>query len=536
MSSEQLKTKIIFDDEARKRLFEGLSLAAEAVGSTLGPKGKCVLIQTDQSKAPLVTKDGVTVSRSIRLSDPVQAMGANLVREAASRTNDVAGDGTTTATILTHSLVSEGLKLIAAGHDADDIRTGMELGVRLIIDELISNSVRVETFEDISHVGTISANGDRHIGELIAQTMERVGRDGVIMIEDAKGMSTTMDVVEGMQFDRGYLSPYFVNNTEKMQAVYSDPTYVLVTDKKLSTLTELIPMLESVHRSQGSLLIIAEDVEGEALQGLVLNRTKSNLKVVAVRAPGYGKFKHQLLSDIAVLTGGQLVSHQTGVSLEKFDPSILGQSRSVVVDAKTTTIVGKGDKKAIQERVEELRSQLQDITLDQAEIAHLRERIARLSSGVAVIKVGGATELEMIERKYRIEDALNATRAAAEEGIVLGGGMALFRAARNVVTRSDHDGSLVAGIGAALTACRAPLTRIVMNAGGNPELVFDRIINSDITNVGWNASEGCLCDMIVTGIIDPVKLTRTALENASSVAGIFLTLSAVVYEEDGRKT
>jgi chaperonin GroEL len=462
-------------------------------------------------------------------------MGADLIKEAAGRTNEVAGDGTTTATVLTQAMVNEGIKLTAAGHDPVLLKKGIEEGTKFAIDTLKRNAVQVKSYDDIAHVGTISANGDSQIGRLIAEAMEKVGRDGIITVEDAKGMTTTLDVAEGMQVDRGYISPYFVNNNERMHALYQD-AYVLVTDKKISSLAEMMGILEAVHRAQVPLLIVAEDVEGEALHGLVLNRTKSNLKVVAIRAPGYGILKDQLLEDIAVLVGTKVASVQTGVSLEKLTLNDLGRCKKVVVDSKGTTLVGSGKtKKDVEARIQDLRCQIEDVTLDMAGIQHLRTRIARLGSGVAIIRVGGSTELEMIERKYRIEDALNATRAAAEEGIVPGGGTALHAVSKflteELKKESWSDRDVAAGVELVRRACQAPLRRIAKNAGVSADVVLEKLSTITDRNVGWNAATNEYVDLVTTGVVDPVKVSRTAIENAASVAITFLTLDAVVFEE-----
>ena len=537
MGNEKLNltTGVSFGMDAREKLHAGMKIAAEAVGCTLGPRGRCVLIQKGDG-VPIVTKDGVTVARSIRLKDSISAMGASLIHEAASRTNEVAGDGTTTSTILTYAMVSEGLKLMSSGHDPILIKKGIEESTKFVIEYLKSCASPIKSYDDVKHVATISANGDVNVGDIIAQAMEKVGQDGIITVEDAKGMSTTLEVVEGMQLDRGYVSPYFVTNQDKMQTIYHD-AYILVTDKKISSLQDILPILEFIQRERAGLLIIAEDIEGDALQGLVLNKTKSNLNVVAIRAPGYGRLKDQLLSDISVLTSAKLVSSQTGVLLSKSDKSILGRCKKIVVDARNTTIVGNGSSaEAVEIRINELRTQSQDITIDAAEMAHIKTRIARLSSGVAVIKVGGSTELEMIERKYRIEDALHATRAASEEGIVPGGGTALFEASiilqQEIMKKSITE---AAGYNVVLAGCLAPIKTITKNAGTSYEVVIDKLLQrrvlNDIPYAGYDAAKGEIVDMVKTGVIDPVKVTRVALENAASVAITFLTLDAVVYEE-----
>ena len=543
-STTEPATQLIFSSEARKGLYTGLKLAADAVGCTLGPKGRTVLIQR-KSQTPLVTKDGVSVSKAIRLKDPVQRMGAELVREAASQTNEVAGDGTTTATVLAAALVEAGLKLVENEYSSLQVCRGIEAATTMVLDELKSAAKPVSTSAEVAQVGTISANGDKVIGDLIAQAMEKVGRDGIITVEDAKGMATTMEVVEGMQFDRGYISPYFVTDAERMRATY-EGALVLITDKKLTSFKDIVPLLEQVMRAQRPLLLVAEDYEGEAMTGLVINRVKSQLPIVAIKAPGYGQHRQELLNDLCVLTGAKLVSSATGLSLDKVSPDQLGQCKKVVVDAKTTTVVGPGTTKdALDKHVADLRRQLEDVTLAQDDLTKLRTRIARLAAGVAVVRVGGATEVEMVERKFRVEDALNATKAAAEEGIVPGGGMALFNAVTAVAAKMDaHTGAPVdpeelAGSKAVLKACLAPLRRIVENAGGSADVILNELPkvqntlrrDGDPLNWGYNAATGEYVDLVAAGVVDPVKVTRTALKNAASVAITFLSLDAVVYDE-----
>ena len=525
----QFETQVLFADDARSKLYEGIKIAAEAVTCTLGPKGQTVLIQ-GENNAPIITKDGVTVSRAINLTDVVPRLGANLVREAATRTNDVAGDGTTTATALAFAIITEGKKLTTAGYDAAELREGMSLGVKHIVEHLTAHATKLTSKDEVMHVATISANGDTGLGKTVADAFERVGSDGVITVDDAKSMYTTLEVVEGMQFDRGYLSPYFVTNTEKQQALYSD-ALVLVTDKKISTLQDIVKPLEHVHKAGKALLIIAEDVEGEALQALVLNRVKANLSVVAIRAPGYGQLRTAILGDLCTLTGAKLVSSSTGTKMENIEN--LGQCKKVIVDQKTTIVVGLSSaKEQVRLRVAELKEQLTDPTLEAEQIAHLKQRIARMAGGVAVIKVGGTTELEMIERKYRIEDALNATRAAMEEGIVLGGGCALLDAATGMSLEKPPVGSqsFQAGYKAILNACVEPLSRIVKNAGKSDSVVIDKLIERRLVdkNVGYDAATDTYCNMYECGIIDPLKVTRTALENAASVALLFISLGAVI--------
>lgn len=525
-------TQVIFKEDARKRLLKGMSTASEAVGCTLGPKGRTVLIQRE-GHSPVATKDGVTVSKAIRLSDPVERMGAELIREAATQTNDTAGDGTTTATILTHAMVTEGLKLLTAGYPSLNLCRGIERGTAAVVQALKAEAKEIKTSEEIAQVGTISANGDVTIGNLIAKAMDQVGRDGIITVEDAKGMQTTMDVVEGMQFERGYLSPFFVTDNDRACALY-DNCRVLVTDKKISSLREIIPILEAVVQNGERLLIIGDDVEGEALNGLVLNRVQQNLPVVAIKAPGYGDHKHELLNDICRLTGATLISSKMGTKLETMTPAELGTCKRVVVSTKTTTLIGTGaTKDDLEKHVDELKAQLEDVTLTPESISRLRERVARLAGGVAIIRVGGATEVEMIERKYRIEDALHATKAATDEGIVRGGGIALW-AASEALTQFSIDDSDRSGLEVVSKALSAPLARIVANAGRSPEVVMENLVRgrnkSNVQYLGYDAATGEEVDMMQKGIIDPVKVTRSALQNAASVAVTFLSLDAVIYD------
>jgi len=535
MSSEQEQSNvgIVFSKDARKKLYNGLRLAAEAVSCTLGPNGKTVLIQNGNN-SPIITKDGVTVSKSIKLPDPLEMMGAQLLREAASQTNDVAGDGTTTSTVLTHALVKEGVKLLDAGYNSKKLCEGFDLASKTITSFLSMMSTPVESSEKIKQIGTISANGDEKIGEIIAAAMDKVGKDGIITVEDAKGTATSFDVVDGMQFDRGYLSPYFVTNNEKMHSMYND-AYVLVTDKKISTIKEILQILERIVEVRKPLLIVADDVEGEALQGLVLNRVKTQLQVVAIKAPGFGPSRTDYLNDICVLTGATLISSINGITLDKATLNELGKTKKIVVDAKSTTIVGtESSQEKVSSHVEDLRTRATDITLGHEELSALKMRIARLSSGVAIIKVGGATEIEMIERKYRIEDALHATRAAAEDGIVPGGGSALFYAAEEskaVLLSADHDRDVLAGIEVVLKACKAPLRRIVENSDKSSDVVEDEMLRNKGQKLGYDASTGRFIDLIAAGIIDPAKVTKTALKNSTSVAKLFMTLDAVVLND-----
>lgn len=527
------QTRVIFKDEARKKLFSGLQIAAAAVGCTMGPKGKCVIIQQGD-KRPIVTKDGVSVAKSINLKDPVERMGAELIKEAASRTNDVAGDGTTTATVLTHAMVSEGLKLLSAGFDAKQLKEDVEETSSLVVKFLKESAKQLKESSEIAQIGTISANGDSTIGSLIAEAMEKVGRDGIITVEDAKGLSTSLEIVDGMQFDNGFLSPYFVTNQEKMNCMYENAC-VLLTDKKISSLNELLPMLEEVRRASRPLLIVADDVEGQALQLLIVNKMQNNMPIVAIKAPGHGHVRDAVLQDIATIAGAVVVSSATNLSLKDVRMSHLGNMKKVTVDSKSTTLVGDGKTvKAIKDRAEQLRAQMDDVSLMLEERDLIRLRVAKLSSGVAVIKVGGMTELEIVEKKYRIEDALNATRAAVEEGIVSGGGMALYNAYRAIKGSKKQS----AGAGIVLHACTAPLRKIVENAGHSPDVILSQLDSQtfDENNAigfktGFNAATGKYEDLVVEGVIDPVKVTRTALENAVSVTLTFLSLDAVVVEE-----
>lgn len=528
---KNISTKVIFSSDARKTLFKGLEIVAEAVSCTLGPKGKTVLIQSE-GDSPIVTKDGVTVSKSVNLKKPVERMGAQLIREAASQTNDTAGDGTTTSTVLTHAMVKEGLKLLEAGFSAKELCEGIESGTKTVIELLKSSSKQLTSSEEIAQIATISANGDNVIGKLIAAAMEKVGHDGIISVEDAKGMDTSLEIVEGMQIDRGYLSPYFITNSEKMHASYTD-VRVLIMESKLTSIRDLVPLLEKVNQARVPLLVIAEEVEGEALQGLVINKLQANLPVVAIKSPGYGQHKEDLLRDIAILTGGKIVSSTTGVKLSDLKLSDLGSLKKVVVDAKNTTMVAQASaKEAVDKHVADLKTQMQDITVTPDALTKLRVRIAKMASGVALIKVGGATEQEMIERKYRIEDALHATRAAVEEGIVPGGGMALFDVWSSL-TQNGKVTEVPPGERIVLEACLAPIKRISENAGQSKDVTINELkkLKVENTRIGYNAATGEYVDMVEQGVIDPVKVTRTALKNASSVAVTFLSLDAVIVED-----
>lgn len=531
-------TKIIFSHEARAALLKGLNKTADAVGCTLGPKGRTVLIQKGDD-LPIVTKDGVTVSKSIRLGDPVEKVGSLLVQEAAQRTNEVAGDGTTTATVLTQAMVNEALKYIVNDGDVDEIKKGVDTAVSIVKKRLATMAMPIKGYEEVEQIATISANGSSHIGKLIATAMKKVGQDGIITVEDAKGMETSVELVEGMQFNRGYLSPYFVTNLDKNHAEYKN-AYVLIVNETISDLKPMVPILEQVMSNGRSMIIIANEIDGSALQGLVLNKHKSGLKVVAIKSPGYGIHQGELLSDLAVMTGGDVVSATTGLSLDEVKINNLGLVKNVIATQKQTTIIGSVKyKEKIEKHCSTLRTQLADITLSPQQKDQLQTRIANLANGVATIKVGGTTELEMIERKYRIEDALNATRAAVEEGVVPGGGIALLKATTSLSEMlkdnselSEDDASFRMGIRLIRTACEEPIKRLAISAGGSIKEVKRYLELSDNKNIGYNASNNTFVDMLKTGIIDPVKVTRTALENAASIVGIFLSMETIIFEED----
>ena len=520
--------QVTFSSENREKLLNGVNALANSVKVTLGPKGRNVLIEKSFG-APLVTKDGVTVAKEIELVDKLENMGAQMVKEVASKTSDVAGDGTTTATVLAQAIVSEGHKNLAAGANPMDLKRGIEKAVATATEELRKISKPVAGSKEISQVGTISANNDTTIGDIIAESMEKVGKDGVITIEEAKSAETALDVVEGMQFDRGYLSPYFVTDSDRMEAVLEDP-YIILVEKKVSNMKDLLPVLEQVAKTGKPFLLIAEDVEGEALATLVVNKLRSTLKCVAVKAPGFGDRRKSMLEDVATLTGGTVVSEDMGMKLEDLTLAKLGSAKSVVIDKDNTTIVdGAGDKDGIKGRIGQIRSQIEETTSDY-DREKLQERLAKLAGGVAVINVGAATEIEMKEKKARVEDALHATRAAVEEGIVPGGGVALLRSLDVVKGTVDGlDGDQQVGANIILTSLEAPLRQIVANAGLEGALIVDKVKKSS-TNEGFDAATETYVDMISSGIIDPTKVVRIALENAASVASLVLTTEAGVYE------
>ncbi len=516
--------EIFFGDNARNGIYSGVKKLADAVKVTMGPRGRNVLIQKSFG-SPNITKDGVSVAREIELEDTLENMGAQLVKEVASNTADEAGDGTTTATVLAHSIFKEGLRNITAGANPIEVKRGMDKASAVIIDELKKIAREVKDKKEIAQVATISANSDENIGNLIAEAMEKVGKDGVITVEEAKGINDELEVVEGMQFDRGYLSPYFVTNSEKMTVEMDNPL-ILITESKITSLKDLIPILEQTQQSGRPLLIIADDVEGEALATLVLNRLKGILNIAAVKAPGFGDRKKEMLKDIAILTGGTVITEELGLTLEKTTIDQLGQAGRVVIDKDNTTIVdGKGEKEAVEARVKEIKTQIEHTT-SEYDKEKLQERLAKLSGGVAVIKVGAATETEMKEKKDRVDDALSATKAAVDEGIVIGGGAALVKAAKNVSL--DLEGDEKVGAEIILRAIYAPIKQIAANAGFDAGVVADRVKNSDNVNEGFDAATGEYVDMFEAGIIDPLKVERIALQNAVSVASLLLTTEASV--------
>ncbi|MDR1647185.1 MAG: chaperonin GroEL [Zoogloeaceae bacterium] len=524
MAAKEVK----FGDSGRARMIEGINILADAVKVTLGPKGRNVVLERSFG-APTVTKDGVSVAKEIELKDKFANMGAQLVKEVASKTSDVAGDGTTTATVLAQSIVREGLRYVAAGLNPMDLKRGIDKAVIAIIAELKEIAKPCQSNKEIAQVGAISANSDASIGDIIAQAMEKVGKEGVITVEDGKSLENELDVVEGMQFDRGYLSPYFINNADKQQATLENP-YVLLFDKKISNIRDLLPVLEQVAKASRPLLIIAEDVDGEALATLVVNNIRGILKTVAVKAPGFGDRRKAMLEDIAILTGGTVISEETGLTLEKASLQDLGQAKRIEVAKENTTIIdGAGNEADIEGRVKQIRVQIEEATSDY-DREKLQERVAKLAGGVAVIKVGAATEVEMKEKKARVEDALHATRAAVEEGIVAGGGVALLRAraaAQGKIKADNHDQE--AGIKIILRALEQPLREIVANAGAEPSVVVNEVVKGS-GNYGYNAATGEYGDLVASGVLDPAKVTRSALQNAASVAGLILTTDALVAE------
>ncbi|WP_332060722.1 chaperonin GroEL [Bartonella sp. CB74] len=523
MAAKEVK----FGREARERLVRGVDILANAVKVTLGPKGRNVVIDKSFG-APRITKDGVSVAKEIELEDKFENMGAQMLREVASKTNDIAGDGTTTATVLGQAIVQEGVKAVAAGMNPMDLKRGIDAAVDEVVANLFKKAKKIQTSEEIAQVGTISANGAAEIGKMIANAMEKVGNEGVITVEEAKTAETELEVVEGMQFDRGYLSPYFVTNADKMVADLDDP-YILIHEKKLSNLQSLLPVLEAVVQSGKPLLIIAEDVEGEALATLVVNKLRGGLKIAAVKAPGFGDRRKAMLEDIAILTSGQVISEDVGIKLENVTLDMLGRAKKVNISKENTTIIdGAGKKAEIDARVNQIKVQIEETTSDY-DREKLQERLAKLAGGVAVIRVGGATEVEVKEKKDRVDDALNATRAAVEEGIVAGGGTALLRAA-NALTVKGSNPDQEAGINIVRRALQAPARQIATNAGEEAAIIVGKVLENNSDTFGYNTATGQFGDLIALGIVDPVKVVRSALQNAASIASLLITTEAMVAE------
>ena len=524
--------EVVFGRSARERMMAGVNILADAVKVTLGPKGRNVVLDKSFG-APRITKDGVTVAKEIELEDKFENMGAQMLREVASKTNDVAGDGTTTATVLAQSIVQEGHKAVAAGMNPMDLKRGIDMAVSEVVKDLIAKANKIKTTDEVAQVGTISANGESEIGNMIAQAMQKVGNEGVITVEEAKTAETELEVVEGMQFDRGFLSPYFVTNTEKMIADLEDP-YILIHEKKLSNLQAMLPILEAVVQSSRPLVIIAEDVEGEALATLVVNKLRGGLKIAAVKAPGFGDRRKAMLEDIAILTGGQVISEDLGIKLETVTLDMLGTAKKINISKENTIIVdGAGKKKDISARVDQIKAQIEETSSDY-DREKLQERLAKLAGGVAVIRVGGSTEIEVKERKDRVDDALNATRAAVEEGIVPGGGTALLRASKFINSKGAN-ADQEAGINIVRRALQSPCRQIASNAGEEASIVVGKINDQNKANYGFNAQTAEYGDMIKMGIVDPVKVVRTALEDAGSVAGLLITTEAMVADAPAKE-
>jgi len=522
---------IRFSEEARGRVLRGVNLLADAVTVTLGPKGRNVVLEKSWG-SPTITKDGVTVAKEIQLEDKFENMGAQMVKEVASKTSDIAGDGTTTATVLSRAIFSEGIKLVAAGHDPMSIKRGIDKAVAKVVDELKSMSKPTRDRDEIAQVGTISANNDKTIGAILAEAMDKVGKEGVITVEEAKGLETTLDLVEGMRFDRGYLSPYFVTDPERMECVHDD-VYLLIHEKKISSMKDLLPILENVAKTGKPLLIIAEEVEGEALATLVVNKIRGTLKVAAVKAPGFGDRRKAMLEDIAILTDGKMIAEELGIKLENITVKDLGRAKRVIIDKDNTTIVeGAGKKSAIEGRITQIRAQIEETTSDY-DREKLQERLAKLAGGVAVVKVGAATEVEMKEKKARVEDALHATRAAVEEGIVPGGGVALIRASASLGNLRVSEDEKV-GVRIIQKALEEPLRWIVSNAGAEGSVVLDKVKNGKGA-FGFNAATEEYEDLVKAGIVDPTKVVRTALQNAASVAGLLITTEAMIADKPEKK-
>ena len=525
MAAKEVK----FGSDARTRMLEGVDILANAVKVTLGPKGRNVVLEKSFG-APRITKDGVTVAKDIELKDKFQNMGAQMVREVASKANDVAGDGTTTATVLAQSIAQEGARAVAAGMNPMDLKRGIDMAVDSVVKALESQSKKISTSDEVAQVGTISANGEEEIGKMIAEAMERVGNEGVITVEEAKSLDTELDVVEGMQFDRGYLSPYFVTDAEKMRAVLEDP-YILLHEKKLSNLQDMLPILEKVVQSGRPLLIIAEDIEGEALATLVVNRLRGGLKVAAVKAPGFGDRRKAMLEDIAILTKGTVMSEEVGISLDAVTLEMLGSAKRIEITKDETTIVdGIGEKSEIEARCSQIRAQAEETTSDY-DREKLQERLAKLAGGVAVIRVGGATEVEVKERKDRVDDAMHATRAAVEEGIVPGGGVALVKSIAGLDALKPANRDQEVGVEIVRRALQAPARNIAENAGAEGSVIVGKLLESKKANEGYDASTGEFTDMVKAGVIDPTKVVRSSLQNASSVAALLITTEAMVADQ-----
>jgi chaperonin GroEL len=525
--------EVRFSVDARDKMLRGVDILANAVKVTLGPKGRNVVLDKSFG-APRITKDGVTVAKEIELEDKFENMGAQMVREVASKTSDIAGDGTTTATVLAAAIVKEGSKAVAAGMNPMDLKRGIDLAVETVVEELKKNSKKVTSNSEIAQVGTISANGDKEIGDYLAKAMEKVGNEGVITVEEAKSLETELDVVEGMQFDRGYISPYFITNADKMRVEMEDP-YILINEKKLSALNELLPLLEAVVQTGKPLLIVAEDVEGEALATLVVNKLRGGLKVAAVKAPGFGDRRKAMLQDIAVLTGGQAISEDLGIKLENVTVAMLGKAKKVMIDKENTTIVnGAGKKADIEGRIAQIKAQIEETTSDY-DREKLQERLAKLAGGVAVIRVGGATEVEVKERKDRVDDAMHATRAAVEEGVLPGGGVALLRATEALKKVRTQNEDQKHGIDIVRKALSAPARQIAINSGEDGSVIVGKILENNSYGYGFDAQGGEYVDLVKKGIIDPTKVVRQALQGASSVAGLLITTEAMVAELPKKK-
>ena len=526
--AKQLK----YTDDARKAMKDGVDKLANAVKVTLGPKGRYVVLDK-KFGSPTVTNDGVTIAKEIELEDPFENMGAQLVKEVASKTNDIAGDGTTTATVLAQTMIGEGLRNITSGANANHIKKGIDKAVAAVIEEIKKIAKKVSSKEEIAQIASISAS-NKEIGDLIANAMDKVGKDGVITVEEGKSADTTLDVVEGMQFDRGYSSPYFVTDAERMEGVLEDP-YIIITDKKISSMQEILPLLEKVVQTGKGFIIIAEDIEGEALATLVVNKIRGTLKVIAVKAPGFGDRRKDMLQDIAILTGGTVISEETGLKLDAATIEMLGQAKRVVVDKENTTIVsGLGDKKEIEQRIAQIRKQIEETKSDYDK-EKLQERLAKLVGGVAVINVGAATEAEMKAKKFKVEDAMNATRAGVEEGIVAGGGVALLKAQAVLEGLKGGDSDEQTGINIVKKSLEGPIRQIIENAGIEASVIVDKIKNKKDASYGYDADSDEFVDMIKAGIVDPAKVTRTALQNAASIAGLVLTTEALVTDIPEKK-